>query len=329
MANPIGKFTTFQVGRQSTYGTPATPEADFKMLSISIDEKTEYKQSEALVGKRGTDDRIIASKKVEGSASIYPSPHSIGYLLESFFGNEVAPAQVDVSTAYDHVFKFAGINDTLTPLTVHVDKVVHDYGFQDVYINKITFNLSLGEYVTVDLDMTGKKEINGGSTNVTYTVPTTKAFTYKHGSIKLDGVANNGDITSAKVTFENNLKTDRRGFTTSDIEHFLEPTLGEAKVTYDLEFFYNSNTETLRSTKYKSDTATDIELILTHEEEVESGYPYQLSFKTSKGSMTNFTTDISGPDELTGSCTIEGEEDDSNSLVEVTLRDARDTAYGI
>jgi hypothetical protein len=326
MANVIGKNSTLQIGVQSVYGTPVAPQVEFKMLSESMNEKVEYKQSDALVGKRGTDDRIIASKRTEGSVSIYPCPHSVGYLLYSFFGKQAASAQVDSSAAYDHVFTFAGQNDTLAPLSVYVDRVQNDFGFQDVYVNSITFNLTLGDYVTADIELVGKKEIAGQSQSITMSVPTTKAFFYKHGSFKFDGVAT-VDITSATIKLENNLKTDRRAFTTTDIEYFLAPTLGEAKVTYDFEFFYNTATEALRTGKYKTDTAMDVEITLTHDEEVEVGYPYELTFKTALGTMTNFESNVSGPDEIMASATVEGEEDDSNPIVEVTLRDARSTDY--
>ena len=140
MANFSGNDVTFQLGLESTYGTPATPDVQLEFLSESLHQTNNNVESEALVGAVTTPYFNIIGTKVEGDVSYEVHPDKIGELLYAALGVEGDATEI-ITDAYSHAFTPVKGGTSLPSITVVVDKKADEFTYAGLKIDTLTLSL--------------------------------------------------------------------------------------------------------------------------------------------------------------------------------------------
>lgn len=325
MAIIAGRDAKLQIGVETTWGTAVTPTAEVAFNSEDLRLNLGYISEDALVGAKTQGQMDIGSEKVEGGFQFIAKPDDyFGIILAAALGDEATAAQVDTSTAYDHVFTplAGGTSSSLPKITAVIDRKTGVFEYSSCKINSLELNAQKGDYLRGTVAVIGYDE--GSGSLETLTAPTTKAFKFSHGSITIDGTPYD-EIEGVSFSYNNNLENDLQTLGSGANMAEIEPQAREISVS--LEVLDSSDLSTMRDNKFKAGATADVVLTFESTETIEAGYYYTLTIDMPLCYVTEDNPTVSGPERLRHSVSLTATEDSSNEAVTVTLRDDESGEY--
>lgn len=325
MAIIAGRDAKLQIGVETTWGTAVTPTAEVAFNSEDLRLNLGYISEDALVGAKTQGQMDIGSEKVEGGFQFIAKPDDyFGIILAAALGSEATAAQVDTTTAYDHVFTplAGGTSSSLPHITAVVDRKTGVFGYSSCKINSLELSAQKGDYLRGTVSVVGYDEVSDALESLT--APTTKAFKFSHGSITIDGTPYD-EIEGVSWSYNNNLENDLQTLGSGANMAEIEPQARE--ITVSLDVLDSSDLDTMRTNKFKAGSTADVVLTFESDETIEAGYYYTLTLDMPLCYITEDNPTVSGPERLRHSISLTATEDASNEAVTVTLRDDSSSDY--
>lgn len=325
MAIIAGRDAKLQIGVETTWGTAVTPTAEVAFNSEDLRLNLGYISEDALVGAKTQGQMDIGSEKVEGGFQFIAKPDDyFGIVLAAALGDETTAAQVDTSTAYDHVFVplAGGTSSSLPKITAVIDRKTGVFQYSSCKINSLELTAQKGDYLRGTVAVIGYDEASGSLE--TLTAPTTKAFKFSHGSITIDGTPYD-EIEGVSFSYSNNLENDLQTLGSGANMAEIEPQARE--ITVSLDVLDSSDLSTMRDNKFKAGSTADVVLTFESDEAIEAGYFYTLTIDMPLCYVTEDNPTVSGPERLRHSVSLTATEDASNEAVTITLRDDNASDY--
>jgi hypothetical protein len=322
-----GNNSTMQIGLETTWGTPATPTKQLEFTSESLVYNPNYQESPALKGNKTAGEMYVSNINVSGSFDIIVHPDNIGLLLGATFGTESDATVYDTSTdAYQHDFTLieAGTSTSLPNITALIDRIVDVFSYDGLKVNSMELSAESQGFLTASFDIVGRDETEGASLETGLSYSALPPYQFKHGTIQVDG-SDYADVTSMTLNVSNNLETDL--YTLNSGQYMVEPEPQKREVTASLDVLYSSTTNTTRSNKFKSGSTISVSLKFVADEEIESGYPYELWFEMPLAYITEASPNVSGEERITQTLSVTATQDSSNEPITATLIDSKDTKY--
>ena len=162
----VGIGTIAQAGLQSAFGTPVTPDTKLNLASESISVGRNHGDEGNLLGSKTANQRDLISISVGGGMSFILRPEMADWLFEAALGKKSG-----------NVYTLAEPNADLPCSTILLSRGGVAKTYQDVTIRSITIQAPAQDYVRVDIDIIGTKELNAGDTGaqtvqtISFTLP--------------------------------------------------------------------------------------------------------------------------------------------------------------
>ena len=206
-----------QVGfkSESTWGTAVVVDKFVPFSKESMKQKIEQIVSKAIrAGRRTQATHAQGRKTVGGGLELDLPNNTLAVLLKHMFGT------VATSGAGPYTHTATPGDLTGDSLTVQVGKpgqagTVHPFTYAGCKINEWTLKCSVGEYATLELDITAKSETTATAlASASYTAGYAP-FTFVQGSVTFNGVSI--AVTEATLSGKNGLRTDHHHLGSADI----------------------------------------------------------------------------------------------------------------
>ena len=236
---PTGRNTVTAFAEQASKGSAASTLDQLRATSNSLAFSVSTTQSEALLGKRFTDDQYVTGKAVGGSVDLELDTDTIALLVKHAIGAEdTAPEDINADASFfRHLFspaQDAQLAGWLTFLKYIKDDAYWER-FEDCRINQLTFNLTSQAIITMGMDILGitgghgtgvpTETINAESENKLFAWQAD--FLWKGGSIK-------SLVDDFSFTHNNNLDGEDYGL--SQTRRSLDPQDGEHTISLTTQF---------------------------------------------------------------------------------------------
>lgn len=256
MALKVGVGSCCQAKKQSVFGTPVAPDTLLNMTSESINVSVERGDEGNLIASKTANQRDMIAINVEGGISVILRPEFADWLFECAMG---------VKTG--HVYTLAAPNADLPVSTFVMSRGGIVKTYPDVSIRSISLQAAAQDYVKVDLDVVGIKEIDAGGTgaqtlaSLVFTLPSYRctAATLKYAAA--------GSTPSVSLCVENvtiNIDNGLEDTPSTYCDGFYagRPALGKRSVTVEFQIPYSDALDTFRSTYYTAENAPALSLEL-------------------------------------------------------------------
>jgi hypothetical protein len=254
-----GNQVILQLAKDAYSGDVPTPASSgfrqVRFSSLSMDYVPVKKQEEVLTGNIGKSRHDTMGIKSSGNVSTLARPDDLGFFLYMLLGNQ---ALTDTD-----VFVFTPNKDTLPSFTMKVDKGAGIYTYPGCMLNSMSFSAQPEDYLQIELDVTAYDETFAGSALAAIAPSLQRAFKFHQGKV-YQGAAEIADITSIKLSYNNNLEASIQ--TTSTGLHYKKPQPMTREATVDLECLYSAASETFRQQYFKGDAIFGLKLVFQTDE---------------------------------------------------------------
>lgn len=306
--------------KESTWGTVASG-ADVLGVKISSESLKQVfnKVNEGLAtGSKGAGLMATMGKYVEGSISTLLRP-DMGYLLAYALGDE------DTVSGGKHTIKAISPSGTLPSNTICCNRNIGGYeNYSGCKINKLTLSATAGEYLKCDVDFAGKQEAHSTG-SLTFIPSSLRAFKFAQGKVYFDATEV-ADVKSVSIEYLNNL--DYQTQTSSSGVYMVEPSQGIREINTNLEVVYSSDSETIRTNLYKTDSTFALKLEFVSDETYATDSPYKLTITIPCNQMSDATANMSSPSEsLSQSMTINAVDNGTDELITVEIENGDAEKY--
>jgi hypothetical protein len=202
---PLGSGLAAQVAiaKETTPGTRVPPTDGVEILSEGVKLLQERIERNGLkAGRRVSHGWSPGSRRIEGGLRGELSAETVGLFFELLMGG----VNTTGSGPYTHEFT----PDDLASATVQIgrpqlDGTVVPFDYLGMYVNSMSLQANLDEFVTYDIDWMGILEDLGQSL-VTPTFGQSTFFTYSNGYLQVDG-GSDVCVDTVTVNLENNLES--------------------------------------------------------------------------------------------------------------------------
>lgn len=252
----VGVGSVCQAGKQTSFGTSVTPDTLLNMTSESINVNVERTEEGNLIASKTPNQRDMMAITVDGGISAILRPEFADWLFECALGKKAS-----------NVYTLADPNTDLPVSTFVISRGGIVKTYPDVSIRSLTIDATAQDYVKVDIDVVGIKELNTGDTGaktvqtLSFTLPSYRctAATLKYGAA--EGTPSNVlCVESCKIVFDNGLEDTPSTY--CDGLYAGRPALGKRSVTTDINVPYSDDLDTFRSTYYTAENAPALSLEL-------------------------------------------------------------------
>lgn len=262
----VGIGTIAQAKKQASFGTPVTPDTKLNLASESISVTRNHGDEGNLLASKTAAQRDLLSIAVGGGMSFILRPEMADWLFECALGKVSSGKYI-----------LADPNTDLPCSTVVLSRggVVKTY--QDITIRSITINAQAQDYVRVDIDVIGTKELNAGDSGaqtiqtISFALPSYKctAATLKYGTAG-SSATTALCVESCTITIDNGLEEEPATYCKG--LYAGRPAVGQRSVTVDFQLPFSSDTDTFRTTYYTDPDAPElsIELVFSTSNEDEN-----------------------------------------------------------
>src|SRR6056297_28868 len=327
MMGAVGRNTNTAIAEQTAKGSEADTLQKLRATSNSLEKMVDTAQSEALLGKRFTDDQFAIGYSADGSIDAELDTDTIGLLLKHAIGDEDStPEDINSDGSfYKHIFtpsQDVDLAGWLTIMKVILGSEAYWEKFIDCRINQITFNITSQSVVTMSLDTVGISSSDGaGSPSETLDDEgQTKLFaweagvTWKSSDIK-------AIVDDATITHNNNI--DDADFGLYRERRSLDPQDGEHTVDLTLQFSASDYADMKTDLTEGNSIAVDIEVGSTN---TESDSVLKFSYPALK--LQTVSAPVSDAGKITVSVTgLAVWDNESGYNVAVELVDETETQY--
>jgi len=243
----VGRNSVTAIAEQTSKSAGADTLQKLRATSNSMEQTVDTAQSEALLGKRFTDDQFTTGMSADGSIDAeVDTDTTIGLILKHAIGAEdSAPLDINTdATFYRHIFTPSQDVDLAGWLTVMKILLGTDNYWEkyvDCRINQFNLDITSQSVVTIGLDLLGISS-SDGSGSATETIDDesqTKLFAWEAG-ISWGGSDIKAIVDDASISHNNNiddadygLAIERRTLDPQDGDHTVEMTLQFSATEYD------------------------------------------------------------------------------------------------
>jgi len=186
-----GQDSVLQVGIESTWGTKVPATVKLPFLNESFELNLNYKESEALVGKKATSRMDIMSKKPSGGYEMYVSPDVAPIMFYVAFGRELSPVTPSGATlARKHYMTpiASGLGKCLPPCTIEVDRVTGKVALVSMKVNSVSISAAPEDYLKLQIDWIGYDEEDIVTMTTGLTLSKKAYFKFVHGELIMDNL---------------------------------------------------------------------------------------------------------------------------------------------
>ena len=257
--NRVGNGSVCQAGLQSAWGTPVVPDTLLNMSGETIKTTVEKGDEGNLLGSKTRNQADVMSVKVDGGISLILRPEFIDWLLEAGLGSK-----------NDNVYTLAAPNTELPVSTVLLSRGGIVKTYPDVTIKSIKISAAAQDYVKVDIDIAGVKELNAGETGaqtvqtLSFTLPsyrcTQASLKYATGGTAKASVSQTICVKECNITIDNGTEEAPATYCTGIFSG--RPVPGLRVVGVDFSIPYSDAVDTLRNTYYKDPSSPTVALLL-------------------------------------------------------------------
>jgi len=198
----VGIGSVCQAGKQTYWGTSVTPTAKINMTSESLVTTAEKGDEGNLLPKKTRDQADLIAINTEGGISAILRPEFADWLFECAMGK----ASTGVYTLQD-------VNVDLPVSTIVISRGGIVKTYPDCTIRSLTIDAPAQDYVRVDLDVIGTKELSAGESgaqtvqNISYTLPsykcTSATLLYGEGGTAEGSLVSSLCVNSVSITIDN------------------------------------------------------------------------------------------------------------------------------
>ncbi len=322
MAFNTGAGSRVAIGKEGS-GTWGTPVADTMLINFSSEsmapELTKTEEENLLAGYGPAAFDLMAFK-AGGDISAVLKPENAGYLMYAAMGGTDTVTAPSGQQMHSMVMQTAA--GSLRSFTIYVDRKQAIKKYSGCKMSSLKISAKAGDYVKVTTSWKGKDEATG--TIATSTIPSLKAYKFIGATVTAGGTAL--DVTGFDLTYDNQLE-DGPQTNTSGL-YASEPAHGKRKITLTIEMPYDTNSESIYTTNYITDTVlSSIVLHLESPSIIATTYKYRMDLTLNNVAVTAQAHNIGSAGIITTSITGEATEVGATKPMTAVIYDATATAY--
>ncbi len=261
MAYKVGAGSVCQAGKQTVFGTSVVPTALINMTSESINTTVNKGDEGNLLASKTANQRDLLGITVDGSISTVLRPEFADFLFEVGMGNKSGE-----SGAYSYTLANTGADLPVSTFVISRGGIVKTY--PDVTIRSMSIQAAAQDYVKVDLDVVGTKEIAVGGTgaqtiqNLSYVLPSYRciAASLFYGAAGSEPTSTKLCVESTTINIDNGIE-DAPSTYCSGL-YAGQPVKGQRTVTVDFSIPYSDAMDTFKETYYLAQSAPYVALKL-------------------------------------------------------------------
>lgn len=289
-----GSKVIVQYGIEDTYGTVGTAIKQIEIASETFKLNLNKKEEGLLTGQAVGGRVRTVSKSNEGGFKTIARPDDVGLFLAAALGDEATVTVVPSSTAaYKHDFTITD-EDVLPSLFFKVKRdstVVKSYS--GLAVESVNFDSTAEDYLNIDVALVGKDE-EDDDLETGLSVSPLAPFRFAGATLTVGGSPL--EVVSTKFSYVNN--HDAKTQTNLSGLYFKQPEVGQRDITAEVEAIYDAESNGVRDNYWLTDNDVAISIMFVSGQDVETGYPYSLTFTLPLCQVTEATVNISGKDRV-------------------------------
>lgn len=317
MAYRVGTGSVCQAAKQSAWGTSATPDTLINMTSESINVTVEKGDEGNLLASKTANQRDLMSVKVDGSVSTVLRPEFADWLFEAALG-------AVSGTTGAKVYALASPNTDLPVSTFVLSRGGIIKTYPDVTIKSVKISAAAQDYVKVDIDLAGVKELSAGEEgaktvqSLSFSLPsyrcTQATLFYGDGGTSKSSLTQKLCVESCDITIDNGMEDSPATYCTG--LYAGRPVMGLRNVTVDFSIPYSDAMDSFKKDYYLDEASPCVALKLTFttsnaDENIEVYLPYV--------NITSAGNSVGGPSIIESSFSGEALSKGSTEPITVTV----------
>ena len=255
----VGSGSVCQAGLQSAWGTPATPDTLINMTGETIKVTVNKGDEGNLLAEKTRGQADVMSVKVDGGLSTILRPEFADWVFEAVMGGKTG-----------NVYTLAAPNTELPVSTVVLSRGGIVKTYPDVTIKSIKISAAAQDYVKVDIDIIGVKELSAGDEGaktvqtLSFTLPsyrcTQATLKYAVGGTSKASVSQSICVESCDITIDNGIEEAPATYCSGLFSG--RPVMGRRTVSVDFSIPFSDAMDTFRKTYYLDGSSPTVALLL-------------------------------------------------------------------
>lgn len=290
-----------------------------KVASEGFQAKYNKKDEGLLTGGLATGKVATMSRKVEGSLSTLLRPDDAGLLFFLLCGKETTADPAGTEQSLTHIFEPVGndLTDSLPSCTVGIDRTVEQDYYTGCKINTLSTSAQQEDYVKVDINFIGAREIVKDFTGVDGLKPSAQtAFKFLGGEFKIKG-EHVADVTNFKMEYNNNL--DASIMTADTGEFFKEAECGARDIKIEVECLYSKKSAKIKKDYYNTDDDFAVSLHFQSAEKSAEGQPFKIDIEIPAAQLTDLSNNVGGAEKVIQKMSMKAIENFTDPLISVKV----------
>ncbi len=263
----VGINKQFQIGKETTYGTSATPTKVVDVSSVSMKLALETSEDESLMISKTATSIDKTGEKYSGEVSFLFKPESHDLLLFAHGAEDSAPEKIDGTTGvYKHTITLSDIGERLPSFTAVIDKGQAIKKYLGCKFSNYKLDFKTDSAIKGSASINACDETTG--TLETLPLPEKKAYKVNNAIVKINGEEYNFVIDASYEIDEGFYqfpKTFGSGY------KYPEPVQTKREVKLNFSAFYDATMEGLRENYFKTGTTVSLEFTFLSPEPIEVG----------------------------------------------------------
>jgi len=255
----VGNGSVCQAAEQSAWGTSKTPDTLINMTSETITVSYQKGDEANLIAKKTASSKELLAIVTEGGLSTILRPDFADWVFKVALGK-----------GSSGVYTLQDPNTDLPVSTIVMKRGSIVKTYPDVTIRSLTLDCVAQDYVKVDLDMVGTKEIPAGGSgaqtiqNLSFNGKsyrcTQATLYYGAGGTAESSLVSTLCVESVRITIDNGVEDSPATYCSGLFND--RPVPGQRTVSVDIAIPYSVATEQFRSTYYANESNVNLALKL-------------------------------------------------------------------
>jgi len=309
MVDDGGEMRYVGVGRETSFGNPATPVRYLDPLSVSIaaDKEPILRRG---IGVRWPVDKAPGNVVVSGDVEFPANPEIIGDFLLMLLG-KVETSQPDPTGApsvYSHTFKPCGVGEAPPTYTIEIGLDSIARRITSAILESMSLEFAPGEYVSATASILAQREDSADMRTPSF--PT--ARDWHSGDVSAVLGAQDVELRALSREVNNNPSSDHHVIGS---RYLPRHELGELEITgsMDVRFMDRDHLD-----RFLNDEETSLTITLTGDE-IEGGLGYQLKLELPRIIYSAWSGDVDSPGAVIQSIDFAAIKPSSDEILKATL----------